>query len=367
VTRAGLGQQPAGRAPRHGPAFASALAALLIASPAARADEIRTAARARYASVRIEDVREGRLFFRDVQGRLLNRPLADVAGLHITGWEPFNRAEAALEAGQYRQAARELESLLRAVEQDDPPGARPRHRRQLLTARLLLACDGEGRFDRAVECWLALCREWTTGAAALAPKNVPPKESAFFATALGTLDAAMSEAGATPFGDVLREYRARLLAPPATQPVAKPTASNSPATAPAPVERSSSHGDGRLRLVEDWVGQRRYDQALRMIAERLRTEPRERLAPWYYWHARCLDATATTDEASKDAALEYMRVVVLAPEDPLAAECLYRTAMIHRRLNLEARVRPLLEEALRRSPGPALRKRCEAELARESR
>ena len=339
---------------------------VLLAAPSVTGDEIRTAAGARYASVRLEDVQQGRLHFRDVQGRLLTRAITDLGTLSITGWEAFNRAEQLLAERQYRLAVRAYEAILRSVEQAGPDTGRPRHRRELVLARLLAACDGEGRFDRAVECFILLCAAWGEGAAGLEPRNVPARESAFHAAAVERLTAAIRDQPRAGAGELLRRYRDQLTATPTTQVVSRSatTSHAKPAVRPS---RDAGAADARLRQIAAWVETGRCEQARPAIEEALRSEPVDRLAPWYYWHGRCLEAAAQGDEAAFRAALAYMRVAVHYPEDAHVAECLYRAAAIHKQAGRSNRVAPLLAEALRRSPGEEIRRRCEALLQSTSR
>jgi len=334
------------------------LCAVAWTGAAAFADEIRTS-RSKYPSIRIEDVGDGKLVFRDSQARVLTRSLADVTGLTITGWEAFNRAEASLEAGQYRQARRDYESLLRDVEKAGPDAGRPKHRRELVQARLLVAADREGHFDRAVECFIALCREWGDAAAGLEPRNTPTAESAFYSAAMRQLDAAIAEMGSSPGSGVLRRFRDRLTARAAGDP-AVPGASTSAPTEPAP---PTARGDARMDAMAGYIDKRQFDHAEAAIRDAFRREPPERLAPWYYWEGRRLEALAADRTERMRAAIAYMRVPVHYPDDPRCAECLYRTAMLHRTMGLEDRVATLLKEALTRNPDEELRRACESALA----
>lgn len=345
-----------------GPGIALAICLLAAANNAA-GDEIQTTTHARYVSVRIEDVQTGKVVFRDVQGRTTDRALAEVATLSITGWEAFNRAEASLAAKQYRQAAREFDAVLRDVEQAGPDVGRPRHRRDLLLARLLLACDGEGRFDRAVDCYISLCRTWGAGAAGLEPRNVPAKESAFHAAAMERLATAIAEAGQTPPGEQLRLYQARLTNKPATQPATRPAAVRA---APKPARRPADRpekADPRLAQVARWVETGEMERAAKVVDHALRTEPPEKLAAWYYWQGRCFEASAKDDDTRLRAALAYMRVPVHYANDPQCAESLYRAAMIHIQTGHADRAAGLLREALRHSPNDDLKRKCEAALS----
>jgi len=339
-----------------------ALIACLLSASSAAADEIQTVTHARYVAVRIEDVKDGKIIFRDVQGRTAERAIADVRTLMITGWEAFNRAEASLAARQYRQAAREFEAILREVEQAGPDVGRPRHRRDLVLARFAAACDGEGRFDRAVEAYIALCKAWGAGAEGLEPKSIPPRESAFHAAATEALAAAVSEAGGTAAGDLLRRYRDRLSGKPATQSASRPAVVK-PVVKPDPHRREGRREtDPRLAQVSRWIDAGQTDRAAKLIDAVLRSEPAERLAPWYYRLGRCLEVAAKNDEDRLRAALAYMRVPVHYPADALCAECLYRAAMIHIRIGRADRATGLLREALRHSPSADLKAQCEQAL-----
>ncbi|MBN1491916.1 MAG: hypothetical protein JXA69_18535 [Phycisphaerae bacterium] len=327
-----------------------------VAVAPAAADEIRTTSQARYAAVRIEDVAEGKLFFRDVQGRVVNRPLADVAELTITGWEPFNRAEAALAQKQYRQAMRDYQALLDETEPAGPGAGRPKHRRELVLARLLVACDAEGRFDRAVDCFIMLCNSWGEAAAPLVPRNVPSDQSSFHVIAVNNLNAALATSGERASAAPLRRLHATLTGQPTTQPTAETRQSETDA------ERLSQRLTERLDRITKWFEAGRLDEAEASVRTGLRGEAIEHHAVLYYWLGRCQEAGAKTNEAMLNAALAYMRVAIHYPDNRHAAECLYRTAMLHKQAGLPARIAPLLREALRRNPDAALRAQCEAAL-----
>ncbi|MGB9626676.1 MAG: tetratricopeptide repeat protein, partial [Phycisphaerae bacterium] len=193
-------------------------------------------------------------------------------------------------------------------------------------------------------------------------KNIPPGESAFHAAAIEALAAAISEAGGTAAGDLLRRYRERLAGKPATRPASRPAVVK-PTVKPDPHRREGRREtDPRLAQVSRWIDAGQTDRAAKLIAAVLQAEPAERLAPWYYRQGRCLEVAAKNDEDRLRAALAYMRVPVHYPADPLCAECLYRAAMIHIRTGHADRATGLLREALRHSPSADLKAQCEQAL-----
>jgi tetratricopeptide (TPR) repeat protein len=353
--------------PRAGLGPMLALGACLAVVVVAAADEIHTTTHARYVSVRIEDVQNGKILFRDAQGRTMDRAVTEVGRLNVTGWEAFNRAETSLATGQYRQAAREFEAILRDVEQAGPDAGRPRHRRELVLVRLTAACDAEGRFDRAVDGYISLCKEWGTAVAGLEPRNVPAMESAFYTAAMAKLSAAVREAGQTPAGEQLRRYEAKLTNKPTTQPATQPPKTTHDAKTGHRPQGRSPEADVQLAEVARWVDAGDTDRAAPVIRKALDTRPPERLAPWYYWQGRCIEASAKDDEARLRAALAYMRVPVHYADAPQCAECLYRAAMIHIQTKHADRAAPLLREALRHSPTDEIKRKCEAALAQPQR
>lgn len=331
----------------------SAISLALLAASTVIADEIVTTTRAKYASVRIEDIRDGALYFRDAQGRLLNRPLAEVQRITFVGWEAFNRGESALADRQYRKATREFEAALKSTEQNDPAEARPRHRRELLLVRLIASLDGEGEFDQAVRRYIELCGLWGATASGFEPRNIPGKQSALYSAAVETLKTTIDKAADGPSASLLQTYLKR---------IQSDTPTSAPDSQPVAVVKPKET-EILLRRVEEAVESGRIDAARKVIDHAMKNEPAAKLAPWRYWNGRCLEAGAQNNDDRLRAAEEYMRVVIHFPNDPHVAESLYRTAMIHKKLGYLNRVAPLLREALSHNPGDELKRRCEQALA----
>ncbi len=141
---------------------ATILAVILLAGGLAAADSL-TINSMPYTSVRVVDVAKGKVVY-EFNGRQRDKLLADVSYIQISGQRDFNKAEVALKAGKFTEAAAAYAACESSATKIAWLG-------RLLHYRRLQAAIGAKHSGQAVKDWLAIVDE--TGASRLAVMMVP--------------------------------------------------------------------------------------------------------------------------------------------------------------------------------------------------
>ncbi len=328
------------------------------------ADVIGAAGRPPVVDAKVEQLRDGQLVYR-LADREYTRPLEQVEYLQITGWQLFNLAEKQVRDGHTRQAINVYENVLKELQDPKQQAAAARAGvsaqldRELLTrARLIRACDREGRFDRAVEIYLQVIDgPGGTAHLGLQPQRVPAAGSSFLATARIALEAAIRRHNADAIGTALSKWLD-------TWPAAGGQVRT---TTTAEADEQTSVPE--LQRVQALVQAKKYDDALAAL-EAVRKEAGGALqADLYYWRGRAHlgRGLGLTDEAARTelrrAGLAFMRVVIHYPGYPRAAESLFLAGGVCRRLEEKAQATGLWMELIGRYPQTAWAEQARKELS----
>lgn len=324
-----------------GIAHCIAVTVALCALPCARADQI-IAGDVNHAGGRVEGFEQGEVRYRLSDGSLELFPVAGVDLLFIdslAGFSDFNEAEAIL----VRDDANAAIDLYK----------RGRNRvdgfwRELLDARLLMACDRAGRFDGAVDTFIRVVQSGHSGpivGAALVPRCVSLAGESQGRAAVDRLDVAARGAKDDAqrvllrvFGfDVLRrvdERRGRGLA-------------RSIAALTIPEALRTSRVYEIVTAALTFVLDASVDaEALEMLDRAIENCPDDVLPDFLLLKGRALLKAATTREDLIRASWSLFRVAIHMPKDPRAAEALLVAATAMERLGKPAKALLLAEECL---------------------
>ena len=343
-----------------------------------RADVVAAKGRPALVSTQVLHFADGKLVCRGDDGAETTVAIEQVDYLQISGWQMFNLAEQQRRAGEWRRAAVSYEKALAELQLEapgepggSPPGGPPLgdppargragspglDRVLLVKARLVQACDAQGRFERALELYLDIVERMPAVAETLRPKQLPETGVAWLEQADKRIDVVIARHDADALGRSLREWK---------QSWPRPTAS-----APSlPADGlPGSEMDPRMReqigQVAGLVQSGKAAEALSRISVPLGHSRGGARAELYYWQGRALQVMASASPTSQPAdqgaasgskgtgltesgsersesrgsgnnatlaraGLAYMRVVVHFAGHQLAPECLYRAGQLCR-------------------------------------
>ena len=312
------------------------VAAALMAPALARADTVwlrsGTAANAlERPNVKVERIEDGLLFFRSEQSdRVTERPLEEVLRITADGEPVFNAAEEAFAAGDWDKAAANYQkSATMSTRQwvKDRSGL-----------RLVAAAEKSGRFSAAVAGWIALLGRDPGLAAKYKPQVPAGAKPGSLDPAVAEVERALNDARlpAEP-RQTLLAYQMELARANGDVKRAQAIGTKLAGAADAP-GGAGPNPQLALQLAFLALDQKQYDQAIKQIetAAPSITDP-EQQTDALYCVAEARAALAKDDNALKDAALAYMRVVARARSarvnSPRVADALLKTAAIQEKLN----------------------------------
>ncbi len=319
------------------------LAALAVSARAARADQI-IAMGTNYPGATIDHLDDGQLVFQTGDGEEVSVWLSDIDRLTVdaTGmFADFNQAERYLADKNPAQAIVRYRRTLRRAE-----GMWV----DLITARLVTACDRAGRIDQAVRYLIRVVRGMRVGpalAVRLIPRTVPQERGAKAVQAIDRLDEAIA---GTPDPDAriplqlcLYEIM-RHIGHQRTSEVARAAASLVIPEAlrcrrvyaillPALTQRLDAHVDA---------------EALAGLDRAILYSPDDLLPSFLLLKGNALLRSASTRDDRIRAAWPFMRVAIHMPRDPRAAEGLYGAALAVEQIGRKNKAIELLTECLAR-------------------
>jgi TolA-binding protein len=282
--------------------------------------------------VKIEKIAKGDspedLFYLLPSGQERNKPLEQVLQLKVDDEPALSAAEAAFAAGDMKAAAAEYRKAMSS--------AKPWVKRRA-DSRLVQAASKSGDFGDSVLVFLNLVQKTPDAAAKSKPPLTsasPQQRDAAIASVRTALGDAKVEQKQVLLPFLVELYNAKKDTASAQQAMSEltrlnPTAANTAEIRQAKVELA-------LDQARQSLAQKNYPNAISQIESNaaLFTEPPQQAeAMWIL--AECKAATASDDNALKDAALAYMRVVAnfkLLPNTPHVADALFQTAQIEEKL-----------------------------------
>ncbi|MBI4717110.1 MAG: hypothetical protein HY763_04840 [Planctomycetes bacterium] len=295
-----------------------------------------------YPGAKVTGFAEGRLQFRTATGELQLAELADVDVLLVDrgdAFADFNQAERLRAAGDWENAIPRYQRALRVVEEFWP---------DVVTVRLLAACDGAARLDEAVLHFIRVTRSEACGpavAAGLMPRRIPQERDATVVRAIEHLDTALAKNPPSDERSVLELLRYDVLRRCGDR--RADTAAKAVVALELPKSLSRERVYEIMYAALEMVLAGEADEAgLRGLDRSLRLCPLNMMASFLLLKGRTLLRSAATREDVIRAAWPFMRVVAHMPGDARAAEGLLGAATALERLERKDKALELLHECL---------------------
>ncbi|GMU22416.1 MAG: hypothetical protein AMXMBFR13_25020 [Phycisphaerae bacterium] len=323
----------------------------------ARADVVSATGRAIDVNATLTHLAAGELRYHTANGQEVSRPVEQIRYLQITGWDSFNAAEKLQRDGKTAAAVVAYERLL----EDAAPGG-GMDRTLLVQCRLVSLHEQLGRFDKAVAAYLAVIARMPECIETLRPTHIPRNDPTLLEKAAELVDAAIARwEPKDPVHVSLSAWRTTwpgmALNPGQPKPpTQEPALSMPPATTRPAAGRAAELGPPEAGALRSLIEAGKHEEAIERIEFLLKTAGHAARGELYYWQARALAVRSMEqagDEARTDqrrAGLAFMRVVILFPESPLAAECLYRAGELCAAMDQTGRAAGLWMELITAHP-----------------
>ena len=295
-----------------------------------------------YAGARIVAMQRGRLRFRQADGRLDEAWADEVDRIHVEhggAFMDFNQAERLVAEGKMAAAIPRYTRSLRLVEDFWP---------DLISIRLVKACDATGDFDDAVEHFIRVLlgpHAGPTAAARIIPQGVPTKRNAKVTRAMARIAAKLR--GGSDVTDaqkaLLRLLRYEILRHTGDEETV--AAARDVATSAIPAAARSTQAYAIVHHALETLLQSDPDETLlEGLDAAIRDCPKESLAGFLLLKGKTLLRTAATQEDLVRAAWPLMRVAIHLGNDPLAPEALFEAATALERIGRKGQAADLLRE-----------------------
>lgn len=341
----------------------SALLFSLAPAPSLRADQV-VSGKTNHPHATITGFQQGQLQFSGADGASHNLWISDVDMIIVDRggmFNDFNQAERFLAGGEPQRAIIRYRRTLKLID---------KFWSDLITARLLVACDRAARIDQATLSFILVVRGRSSGPAAAArliPRNIPAKRTPKAIRAVEHLDAAIAQGPTEDQRIPLAMLRYKILSH--TGDGRASAAGEAVATMHIPTgqrcERmyAIQYAALRQRAQDDFGSADRagLEWAIRNCPETL-------LASFLLLKGETLSRAAVTRDDMIRATWPFMRVVAHMPDDPPAADGLYQTAAMFERMERREKAIDLLTECLAhphvraetRTRAEAMRKRLQS-------
>ena len=319
----------------------ASVCASLLSTAASRADQI-VIGETNYPGAKIRTLKDGQVQFVTADGELESVWISDIDLMIVdrgSAFADFNQAEQYLADGEPEKAIVRYRRTLHLSEG---------FWSDLITLRLLMACDRASRIDQATLHFVQVVRgKWSgpPAAARLIPQTIPSKRTPKTVRAVEHLDAAIAQAPREDERLVLELLRFRILHQTGDHRGGKAAEELAGLTIP------KSHCCQRvfavqLAALEEALSARVEPKALAALDRAIRDCPRSMLPSFLVLKGHTLLRKATTREDVIRASWAFMRVVIHMPDDPRAAEALFGAATSVERIGRRGRAVELLTECL---------------------
>ncbi len=319
----------------------SALLLALAQTPNLRADQV-VAGKTNHPHATITGFQQGRLQFTGADGASHDLWISDVDMIIVDRggiFNDFNQAERFLAGGEPQRAIIRYRRTLKLSD---------KFWSDLITARLLVACDRAARIDQATLSFILVVRGRRSGppaAARLIPQNIPDKRTPKAIRAVEHLDAAIAKGPTQDQRIPLAMLRYKILSH-----TGDGRASDAGEAVAAMHIPSGQHCVRMYAIQYAALGKRARDDfgpADRASLERaIRNCPKTLLAGFLLLKGETLSRAAVTRDDMIRATWPFMRVVAHMPDDPRAADGLYQTAAVLERMERREKAIDLLTECL---------------------
>ncbi len=307
----------------------------------ARGDQIRTES-GDYLGAKIVGLEGAELRFRTAGGHLLTAWIDEIKLILVDRggvFDDFNQAERFFADGEPQRAIIRYRRSLRLSEG---------FWEDVILSRLVLACDAAGHPDTATLNLIRVLKGRWAGPAAAArimPRNIPITPGRRVSRALEQLNATIpmtpGEASRSLLEILEYEILRQVGDERAKQPVRQIATMSSP-----PEARSRRVYETQLHALRAALGDGVDPELLASLDRAVRDCPESALPGLMLLRGETLMTTATTREDIVRASWPFLRVAIHFPDDPLAADGLYRAALALERLGREDKAVELLEECL---------------------
>lgn len=334
-------------------------AALLVAVVAAWAhgDQIISDA-ANLTRVKIAGYANGKLHVLADDGSITPVPLAQVTRILI---DPVGQMADFNEAERY-------------LAENDPPKAIVRYERALRVAadfwpaviqvRLLQACDRAGKFQRAVQHFVAVAQDAPAAAAALMPASIPQGPTPVAGRAAQRLTTEASRSTGTEQRVLLEMLRYAILLR-SQDPEADRWTREVARTAIPPSIATRQVYSIKVAACTELLAASAFDAVLASVNQALTQCPMETMPDLFLLKGRTLLERASDRGDLLAAGAALMRVAIHFPDDERAPKALFWAARVHGRLDRPDKAIQLLDECLAHARiSDALRQQAEADLSR---
>ncbi len=340
---AGFGPRGLKPAAQRGPCQVFVIVCLVALMPviSARADQIVTN-KSNYPGAKIVGLHDGRLLFRGADGQIQKAWLDEVELMIVDRggiFDDFNQAERFFAQNEHERAILRYRRTFRLSED---------FWRDLIAARLLLACDAAGQLDNAVLNFIRVLNGQFAGppaAARLIPRLIPDKRNSRVQRAIEQLGTALSgDAGEAQrvLLSVLRYEILRRTGDKRATPAATKIATLSFPTSARSQRVYEIQLHALRKVLEDHVQPTELDG----LDHAIRNCPDGLLPDFLLLKGHALLRTASAREDIIRASWPFLRVAIHFRDDPRAPEGLYGAALALERLGRTDKAIELVDECL---------------------
>jgi len=313
---------------------------------------------ANYTRVKVTGHADGRLLLSQDDGSITSVPLGRVQRMVIDsvgGMADLNDAERYLAENDLEKAIVRYERALRMGTEFWPT---------IIRVRLLQACDRAGKFERAVDHFVAVAQEAPSAAAAMIPASIPQGRRP---ETKGLVRRLTSEANRSTRDEqrvLLELLRYAVLLEGEDPEAARWTREVAATAIPAGIGTAAVY---RIRVAAcaELLAAGALEDLLDSVNQAAADCPLEVLPELLFLKGRALLERASNREDLLIAGTTLMRVAIHFPDDARAPEALFWAAKVHERLDRRGKAVQLLNECLNHARvSQSVRQRAEADLLR---
>jgi tetratricopeptide (TPR) repeat protein len=332
----------------------------LVSAAAAAADQIVVQGTS-HVSVKLVGFEQGQVRFRTADGKLRSVWI-DLIDLLIVErgdlYDDFNEAERFLAGGDPERAIVRYGRASRLSEEFWP---------DLITARLLMACDSAGRLDKATTSFLRVLRGRFSGpwaAARIIPKVIPAKHDTRVQRAIEQLNGALLPEPDESQRALIELLRYEILRRTNDEAVADARRRVAALSLPEAARSERAYGI-QLGALRETLGDSVSASSLFALEGAIRDCPEAVLPGFLLLKGQVLLRTALARDEFIRAAWSLMRVAIHFPDNDAAPDALYGTAQALERIGRPDKAIDLLTECLQHVRlGQETRQQAEAAVSR---
>lgn len=310
---------------------------VLIAAPAARADEIHIGGKV-HRNVSVRNFDGEFVIFATQGGETLAKPIREIDAIYadsVRGLEDFNRAERLFSDREYAKAKDKYELAL------------PRTRsfwNRIIRVRIIMAYDAAGELDLATERFVKLVEVMPDKADVFMPVNIEDAGDQRRQRALSILQNALAEAKGQMVYWQLEGLRLAILE--------KTEGGNAGEVASGIVDKLQGSPNLRSRhrlqmiAVRVEVKHEQYPTALAHVNTLIAEADKQFLPELLFLKGKCLFGIAESRDDYIKSGLAFMRVIIHFPKSRHCARSMYWAALVHEKIGRPAKAVQLYAECV---------------------